>query len=193
MIAHVSGTAVEKFSDAIIIDVQGVGYEVIVATPDYERVMLNDIVKLYTHHHVREQAEELYGFSTLAGKRLFELLITVQGVGPKAAVAILSLGEAEAVRSAIASSDAAFIQRASGVGKRTADRVVVDLADKVGGVGQMVVGSVTPMAISNDDTSEALLALGYSVRQVTEVLASIDGGLSVEEKIRAALLKLSAS
>lgn len=193
MIAHVSGTAVEKFSDAIIIDVQGVGYEVIVATPDYERVMLNDIVKLYTHHHVREQAEELYGFSTLAGKRLFELLITVQGVGPKAAVAILSLGEAEAVRSAIASSDAAFIQRASGVGKRTADRVVVDLADKVGGVGQMVVGSVTPMTISNDDTSEALLALGYSVRQVTEALASIDGSLSVEEKIRAALLKLSAS
>jgi holliday junction DNA helicase RuvA len=190
MIAHVSGTVTEKFIDSVIIDVHGVGYEVLVAAIDYEKLTLHDEAKLYTHHHVREQAEELYGFSTLAGKRLFELLITVQGVGPKAALAILSLGDAEVVRNAIASSDAAFIQQASGVGKRTADRVVVDLADKVGLPGRMA-GHSAQAARSNDDALDALLALGYNVRQASEALAKVDTSLSVEGKIRQALKVLS--
>lgn len=187
MIAHVSGTVAEKFLDSVIIDVQGVGYEVLVSASEYDALTLNAQVKLYTHHHVREQAEELYGFSSLAGKRLFELLITVQGVGPKAALAILSLGEADTVRSAIASSDATFIQKASGVGKRTADRVVVDLADKVGLPSQLTQTTVTAQVNTNDDALDALLALGYNVRQASEALANVGNDLSVEDKIRAAL------
>lgn len=188
MIAHVSGVVAEKFLDSVIIDVQGVGYEVLVSASEYDALTLNAEVKLYTHHHVREQAEELYGFSSLAGKRLFELLITVQGIGPKAALAILSLGEAEVVRSAIASSDAAFIQKASGVGKRTADRVVVDLADKVGLPSQLTnTSTALPTHSANDDALDALLALGYNVRQASEALAKVDDSLSVEDKIRSAL------
>jgi len=188
MIAHVTGTVAEKFTNSVIIDVHGVGYEVLVAGFDYDKLIVGQEAKLYTHHHVREQAEELYGFSSLAGKRLFELLITVQGVGPKAALAILSLGDAETVRSAIASSDGAFIQQASGVGKRTADRVVVDLADKVGLPGQ----ATTPQQTQgNDDALDALLALGYNVRQASEALGKVDGMLAVEEKIRQALRQLS--
>lgn len=192
MIAHVAGVVAEKFLDSVIIDVHGVGYEVLVSASEYDALALNTEVKLYTHHHVREQAEELYGFSSLAGKRLFELLITVQGVGPKAALAILSLGEAEIVRSAIASSDAAFIQKASGVGKRTADRVVVDLADKVGLPSQVSAAHTANLPIdTNDDALDALLALGYNVRQASEALAKIDASLSVEDKIRAALKNIS--
>lgn len=191
MIAHVSGTVAEKFLESVIIDVQGVGYEVLVSAIEYDTLTLNTKVKLYTHHHVREQAEELYGFSTLAGKRLFELLVTVQGVGPKAALAILSLGEAEVVRNAIAHSDAAFIQKANGVGKRTADRVVVDLADKVG--LPSLQGSKTAVAstATADDALDALLALGYNVRQASEALATVDNNLSVEDKIRSALKALN--
>ena len=132
MIAHVSGIIAEKFNSSVIVDVHGVGYEVSVASGDYDKALLNEPMKLYTHHHIREQAQELFGFTTLAAKKLFEMLITVQGVGPKAALAILSLGDSETVRNAIANGDAVFITKASGVGKRIAERVVVDLTDKVG-------------------------------------------------------------
>jgi Holliday junction DNA helicase RuvA len=88
MIAHVFGTVAEKFNTSVIVDVHGIGYEVQVSTGDYEKALLNEEVKFYTYHHVREQAQELFGFSSLAAKKLFELLITVQGVGPKAALAV---------------------------------------------------------------------------------------------------------
>ena len=132
MIAHIFGIVAEKFLGSIIIDVGGVGYEVSVASGDFDKVTLGQEVKFYTHHHIREQSQELFGFSSLAAKKLFQLLITVQGVGPKAALSILGLSDSENVRNAIANADSAFIQKASGVGKKTAERVVVDLSDKVG-------------------------------------------------------------
>src|SRR4051812_20417349 len=165
MIAHVSGIVAEKFNSSIIVDVHGIGYEVSVALGDYERSLLNEPVKFYTHHHIREQSQELFGFTSLAAKKLFEMLITVQGVGPKAALAILSLGESEVVRNAIANGDSAFITKASGVGKRIAERVVVDLADKVGVAirndASPVTGSLHETTYS-DEALEALMALGYS-------------------------------
>jgi Holliday junction DNA helicase RuvA len=132
MIAHVSGEVAEKFLSSVIVDVHGVGYEVQIVAGDFDRIILGETVKFYTYHHIREQAQELYGFSSLATKKLFELLITVQGVGPKAALAILSLGDGELVRNAIANGDTAFVSKASGIGKKTADRVIVDFSDKVG-------------------------------------------------------------
>lgn len=188
MIAHVQGTVAEKMITAVIIDVNGVGYEVQVPAGEYDSLQLHDTTKLYTYHHVREQAEELYGFDTLAGKRLFELLITVQGVGPKAALAILSLGNSEVVRSAIAAGDSGYIQGASGVGKRTADRVVVDLKDKVGIGG---VHTIAAQSQQKDDALEAMMALGFTLRQATEALESVDATLSVEEKVRTALRQLA--
>src|SRR5476649_1690388 len=118
MIAHVSGVVAEKFGNAVIVDVNGVGYEVQVASGDFDRAVLGADIKFHTYHHIREQSQELFGFSSLAAKKLFELLITVQGVGPKAALAILSLGDAEHVRNAIANSDSAYLAKASGVGKK---------------------------------------------------------------------------
>jgi Holliday junction DNA helicase RuvA len=161
-----------------------------VASGDYESLTLHEEVKLYTHHHVREQAEDLYGFSSLAGKRLFEMLITVQGVGPKAALAILSLGRAEVVRNAIAYGDSAYVQGASGVGKKTAERVVVDLKDKVGAPGLYDLGAVAPAA-GNDDALDALIALGFPLASATEMLRDVDGNLSVDERIKHALKRKS--
>src|SRR5688572_18182059 len=114
MIAHVPGEVVEKTGSALIIDVGGIGNEVQVATGDFETPNLGERITLYTHDHLRENAHELFGFSQLTAKRLFELLISVSGVGPKMALSILSLGDAESIRSAIAMSDSAFVQRASG-------------------------------------------------------------------------------
>ncbi len=189
MIAHVSGIVAEKFNSSVIVDVQGVGYEVAVALGDYERALLGEPVKFYTHHHIREQSQELFGFSSLAAKKLFEMLITVQGVGPKAALAILSLGESETVRNAIANSDAAFITKASGVGKRIAERVVVDLADKVGlPIRTNVSGIGISQPISHaDEALEALMALGYNLADATQALEGVSTDLSTAERVTMAL------
>ena len=132
MIAHISGRIAEKFAGSVIVDVAGVGYEIIVPLGEYDHAVLGEDIKFYTYHHIREQGQELFGFSSLAAKKLFELLITVQGIGPKAGISVMSLGEAEMVRNAIANEDSKFIQKAAGVGKKSAERVIVDLKDKVG-------------------------------------------------------------
>lgn len=188
MIAHVEGKVVEKFAGSIIVDVQGVGYEVQVSLGDFEAAHLDTETKFHTYHHVREQSQELFGFSSLAAKKLFEMLITVQGIGPKAALAILSLGSAEQVRNAIANSDAVYITKASGVGKKSAERVVVDLSDKVGLPTHY--GSAEPVQTAlntNDEALEALIALGYTLADATRALEDVSPELSTEARITAAL------
>jgi Holliday junction DNA helicase RuvA len=189
MIAHVSGTVAEKFNSSVIVDVHGVGYEVAVALGDFERALLNEPVKFYTYHHIREQSQELFGFTSLAAKKLFEMLITVQGVGPKAALSILSLGESELVRNAIANGDSAFITKASGVGKRIAERVVVDLTDKVGLAIRTDVGvtGISQQISHNDEALEALMALGYSLNDATRALEGVPMDLSTADRVTQAL------
>ncbi len=193
MIAHIFGTVTEKLPSSIIIDVQGIGYEVIIPAPDIESVNLNDQAKLYTHHAVRENAEELYGFSSLAAKRLFEMLIAVSGIGPKAAIGILSLGSAEEVRNAIANTDAGFISKAAGVGKKSAERVIVDLRDKVGAPTHYGATetkfSLSATQAPKDEALDALIALGFQLKEASAALAEIDPTLPVEDRIRLALKK----
>ena len=189
MIAHVFGKVAEKFNGSLVIDVHGVGYEVSVATNDFDAVTLDQEAKFYTYHHVREQSEELFGFSSLAAKKLFEMLITVQGVGPKAALAILSLGDAEQVRNAIANADSGFVQQATGVGKKTAERVVVDLSDKVGlptHYGRTEAPLQTELNTS-DEALEALMALGYTLADATKALENVDVNLPTSQRVTEAL------
>ena len=191
MIAHVFGKVAEKFNGSLVIDVHGGGYEVSVATNDFDAVTLDQEVKFYTYHHVREQSEELFGFSSLAAKKLFEMLITVQGVGPKAALAILSLGDAEQVRNAIANADSGFVQKATGVGKKTAERVVVDLSDKVGlptHYGRTEAPLQTELNTS-DEALEALMALGYTLADATKALENVDVNLPTSQRVTEALKK----
>ena len=191
MIAHVFGKVAEKFNSSLVIDVHGVGYEVSVATNDFDAVILDQEVKFYTYHHVREQAEELFGFSSLAAKKLFEMLITVQGVGPKAALAVLSLGDTEQVRNAIANADSGFVQKATGVGKKTAERVVVDLSDKVG-LPTHYGRTETPLQTelnTSDEALEALMALGYTLADATKALENVDVNLPTSQRVTEALKK----
>lgn len=188
MIAHVEGKIAEKFAGSIIVDVHGVGYEVNVAAGDYDGVTLDQQVKFYTYHHIREQSQELFGFSSLAAKKLFEMLITVQGVGPKAALAILSLDEAENVRNAIANADSAYLARAAGVGKKTAERVVVDLSDKVGmPIVYKKQGAVQTELNTSDEALEALIALGYTLADATRALEGVDPKLPTAKRVTEAL------
>ncbi len=191
MISHIKGVIEEKFgNNGVIVDVNGVGYEMLVPVPDFENVNLGEERKFFTYHQVRETAEELYGFSSLTAKKIFELLIGVQGVGPKVAIAILSLAEAEEVRNAIANADAVFVAKATGVGKKSAERVIVDLRDKVGlpsryGATEAITGNNGQA--EPDEALDALIALGFPLKEATAALEKVDAGLSVEERIRQAL------
>lgn len=189
MIAHVKGLVEEKFDSSLILDVHGVGYEIVVSALDFDACGLGEERKFYTYHAVRETSEELYGFSSLAAKKIFELLIGVQGIGPKAAMAILSLAEAEEVRNAIANADAAFISKASGVGKKSAERVIVDLSDKVGVPSHYGATEVVSRGVGTepDEALDALIALGFPLKEATAALEKVSTDLPVEERIKLAL------
>ncbi len=191
MIAHIAGTITEKFQNSVIVDVHGVGYEITISTPDVDSVSVNDQVKFYTYHAIRENSEELYGFTSLAAKKLYEMLISVNGVGPKAAIAILSLAPPEEVRNAIANDDAAFIAKATGVGKKSAERVIVDLRDKVGLPSHYGRAAATTFIVNTkgpeDEALDALIALGFPLKEATAALASVDPALPVEDRVRQAL------
>ena len=187
MIAHIKGQIAEKFAQSVIVDVHGVGYEIALTALDFEDAKVGEEKKFYTYHAVRENSEELYGFSTLTAKKLFELLISVNGVGPKAATAILSLASPEEVRNALANADVAFVAKASGVGKKSAERVIVDLKDKVGIPSHYGATPVTTMSAQNDEALDALMALGFNLKEATAALADIDPSLSLEERVKQAL------
>ena len=187
MIAHISGKIAEKFAGSVIVDVSGVGYEVVVPAGEFERAVLNEQIKFYTYHNITDRSQELFGFSSLAAKKLFELLITVQGVGPRAGIAIMSLGETEEVRNAIACEDAKFIQKAAGVGKKSAERVILDLIDKVGMAISKPDGVSDNISLASDEALEALIALGFNLNDATKALEQIPRDLPTEERITLAL------
>ena len=190
MIAHIIGKITEKFQNLVIVDVHGVGYELTISAPDAETVEVDSETKFYTHHSVRENGEDLYGFTSLAAKKLFEMLISVNGIGPKAAMSILSLSTPEEVRNAIANDDIAFISKASGVGKKSAERVIVDLRDKVGlpsHYGRSEAYQIKAEKPPTDEALDALIALGFPLKEATAALADVDPTLPVEERVRQAL------
>ena len=189
MIAHVQGKIAEKFNSSVIVDVHGVGYEVALTASDYDDANLDEEKKYYTYHKVSETSEELYGFSTLAAKKIFELLISVNGVGPKAGMAILSLAAPEEVRNAIANADVAFVSKASGVGKKSAERVIVDLRDKVGVPSHYGATEIVSLSApdKSDEALDALMALGFPLKEATDALSKVDPGLPTEDRIKQAL------
>lgn len=180
----------EKLPSELILDVQGVGYGLYMTTEDYGGLNSGEPAKVYIYEHIREQSHDLFGFIKLDTKGLFEQLLGVNGVGPKMALAVLSIGSANDVRVAIANGDTKYIQAAQGVGKRVAERIVVDLKDKVGldGVDLSTTGMLQGEAvIGQDEAAQALVSLGFSAQDAAIALQNVDPGLSVEERVTQAL------
>ncbi len=181
VIAYVSGEIVARGADHVVVDVRGVGYKVFVP-----RHPSGDTIALHTHQVVREDGQFLYGFESREELALFELLISVSGVGPRAALAILSVARPSEIAAAIAAGDAAALARAPGVGKKTAERLIVDLKGKIsrGGVEREPVGIFT-----EDEAAAALQALGYTAAEALAALRGVAaaGTATTEERVRAAL------
>ncbi|HUY85007.1 MAG TPA: Holliday junction branch migration protein RuvA [Candidatus Dormibacteraeota bacterium] len=190
MIATLNGVVSEKLADVIVLDVQGVGYGLYVTAEDHGRLVVGEETKVYIYEYLREQAHDLFGFLARDTKALFEQLLSVNGVGPKMALNMLSIGSAQGVRQAIAAGDVKFIQQANGVGKRLAERVVVELKDKVGLVGVDLESTGLLQGEDNllkDEAVQALVALGYTAADAARALHEVDPKLPTEDRIKQAL------
>ena len=189
MIATLEGKVSEKIAEIVVLDVQGVGYGLNVNAEDYGTLSAGDKTKLYVYEHIREQSHDLYGFTKKDTKALFEQLLGVNGVGPKMALNMLSIGNDSQVRQAIASGDVKFIQQTNGVGKKVAERVVIELKDKVGLASQDIGSSlfVGESQLLVDEAAQALISLGYSSTDAAKALDGIDPKLPTEERIKKAL------
>jgi Holliday junction DNA helicase RuvA len=189
MIATLKGEITEKTNDVVVLECGGIGYGLFVTFEDFGALEKGSSVELYVHEHIRENAHDLFGFRSPETKALFEQLLSVNGVGPKMALAILSIANTAQVKQAIAAGDTKFISQAVGVGKRVAERVVVDLKDKVGLISSEAATGflAVPSGNPNDEALQGLVALGYSVQDAAEALKGIDPKLSTEERIKQAL------
>jgi holliday junction DNA helicase RuvA len=190
VIATLSGEVAEKLSDIVVLECAGVGYGVFVTAEDHGRLSPEHTVKLYIYEHIREQQHDLFGFVNRDTKQLFEQLLGVNGVGPKMALSVLSIGSSSGVRVAIAGGDVKSIQRANGVGKRVAERIVVELKDKVGltGVDLATTGLLQGEGmLMKDEAVEALVSLGYAPQDAAAALVSVPTDLPTEDRIKRAL------
>lgn len=184
MIAYLKGTILEKGLTYIILENQGVGYKVFV-TPEILELKVGETAALYTYMKVSDDGQSLYGLPDFNTLQFFEMLITVSGVGPKVALAILSAARVDAVKQAISNQDAAVFTRISGIGLKTAEKIIVELKNKVGASG----GTVGAGA----EVFDALLALGYNQKEVREVINKIDSSQTQSEQLKQALKALGKS
>jgi len=187
MISGIKGTIESIGSNWIIVDVGGVSFQVFVPTSTLSSVgTVGQPVKLHTHLHVREDNLTLFGFSTAREMALFETLITVKGIGPKLGLALLSGMDADQLTMAIASGDSSLLTGIPGVGKKTAERIVLELKDKIG--GEWILTQDLESVQGNSEVVAALTSLGYSVTEATRAVATLPNTpASLEEKIKAAL------
>lgn len=178
-----------KGNNFVIIEVREVGYKVFVNPTMLAELEIGQEIDCYTHQYVREDSLDLYGFKSLDDLELFELLLSISGIGPKSALGTLAIASADEIKESISHGDPALLQKVSGIGKKTAERVVLELREKISYI------SPTQISSENGNTSgeeiDALLALGYSMQQARDALKNVSSDIKDSgERIREALKKM---
>lgn len=200
MLYNINGVLTVTDVNYIVVECGGVGFKCFTTLNTVKNIgRVGDKVNVFTYLSVREDALDLYGFSTVEELESFKLLITVSGIGPKAAVSILSELSPDRLAVCIASGDAKAIMRAQGVGKKTAERVVLELKDKMGSISVIGNSQAVANAASASENSvsaeavEALVALGFSQTDASVAVGAMDKSLSVDEMIRLGLKQLAGN
>lgn len=189
MYEYISGKLTMLTAATAVVDCGGVGYLLEISLNTYSAIQEKDEVRLWVHEVVREDAHLLYGFYSTAEREMFRLLLGVSGVGASTARMMLSSLSVAELTNAIASQDAKLVQRVKGVGTKTAQRIVLELHDKVGGEG-MAVAAAAPVSQNKEEALSALVMLGFPKTNAEKVLQGLDNALSVEGLIKEALKKL---
>ncbi len=188
MISHLSGTIIHKSIRYVILDVNGIGYKVFCPSDTIFEIGKrnpDEKIALWTHHAVREDAEDLYGFLTKEENDFFELLISVSGIGPKTALGVLSVATIANLRKAIATGETSILTKVSGIGRKIAEKIVLELKDKIIPSEEEKTG--TPEG--ETEAIEALISLGYSERESREALKKVPKNLSATNDILKHVLK----
>lgn len=187
MISYLKGRIKSKGNSFIILEVNQIGYKIFITPLLYAELSQGQDFEFYTHQYVREDALNLYGFKNLEELELFELLIGISGIGPKSALGIMSIASVDDIKESIARGDSALLTKVSGIGRKTAERVVLELREKI---GKFRVGRERGNLVSSDEI-DALMALGYSLYQAREALNGVDVKIKdSSERIRQALKKI---
>lgn len=187
MIGSLKGTIEYKSTNYIILETNGVGYKVFVTPALMFGLKTGQSLNLVTLTYVREDQITLYGFEGLPELEFFEMLLTVSGVGPKSALGIMSLAGLDMIKSAIASGDATVFTKVSGIGRKTAERVIIELKDKL--KAQV---DALPVAKEHSEAMDALLALGYSAQEARDALKSVPIDVTnLQDKVKVALKALT--
>jgi Holliday junction DNA helicase RuvA len=183
MIAYLEGKIIAKDKNSVVVLAgNGIGYEVRLIPPVALKLKENDQVKFFTHFQVRDDAQELYGLTSAQELQFFKLLISVNGVGPKSALHIMALGSLDEIKNAIANKDLAFLTKVSGVGRKTAERIIVELKDKM---DVLAYESNTNEGLG--DVIDALTGMGYSLAEAREAVKKLQTTGDAGEQLKAAL------
>jgi holliday junction DNA helicase RuvA len=188
MIAHLRGKLIARHPNQIIVETMGVGYDVTISVPTFSELSpLGSEVALHIHTHVREDQIALYGFLRPEEKQLFEKLLTVSGIGPKLAITILSGMATEEMTGAIRGNDVAKLTKIPGIGRKTAERMVLELRDKLPPVGADQVQAIPALSAMQEDVLSALINLGYQRPAAEKAVSAVEKNGSFETMFRAAL------
>lgn len=188
VIGFLSGEVLYCNNVSLLLNVNGVGYEVYPSRHVIsEGITVGEYIELYIHTHVREDQLMLYGFTKPQELELFRLLLSVSGVGPKLSLAILGSGQPEDIKTAIASADVGFFQAIPGIGRKSAQRVIVDLKTKIGGSGELDLSEKNMKKYQT--LVSALRSMDISSEEIKEMIKKVDQSASIEEQIRQALRK----
>lgn len=185
MIAKVSGTIIAANDKFLVVETGGLGYRISATAETLLKAKIGDEISLWTAHIVREDSQELYGFETMADQDLFELLRSVSGIGPKSALGVMNVATVGTIARAINTNDVSYLTKISGIGKKTAEKIILELRDKLPAIHAGELDS------ANHDALDALVALGYSESSAREVIRSLDSSLSTQAKIREGLKMLA--
>ena len=194
MISRVLGTVAQIGVDDVVVVYGGLGFKVFIVPPLASELHKGDEVELYTHLIVREDALTLYGFKTEEERKVFEILMSVTGIGPRIGLAALSVFSPNDLRRAVADQDAATLSRIPGVGKKVASRMLVELGDKLGLPAQLPEASAPSAGVVEAEVKAALIGLGWNEAKAESVLSELGGnGLNASDLLRAALMKLGGA
>jgi Holliday junction DNA helicase RuvA len=184
MIGHIEGKVLKIGATYAIVSCGGVGYKIAATKDLLVRLKEGDSAALWTHLAVRENVLDLYGFSGEEELRFFELLLTVSGIGPKSALAILDIASVEALRSAISAGNASYLTKVSGIGRKTAEKIVLELRDKVGAAAEGAAAALS----GDEEAMEAMRSLGYTAQEARDALRNVPAEIEKPgERLRAAL------
>lgn len=189
MIASVKGTVEIKDFPHIVVDVNGVGYKILISNALFSKLEIGEKTKLFTFTYVREEALDLYGFPSLEELKLFESLISVSGVGPKTAISVFSIGSKDEITQAIIKADVSFFTNVPRLGKKNAQKIIIELKNKLGSLEDLDLSE--SVLAENKDVIVVLKNLGFTTRETAEAIRNFKGNnISIEEKVRLALKNL---